>query len=130
MGGFRIQFDENQHPNNQGGLATAIQIAAVAEAAGLTTAIGSSGRFGIQDAAFQTLSSVIGLSRPCEDIGLIPYFSGPTKGEYAFEHEPTVIRKPYPIVDGVIHISDEPGLGIELDRESLRKFTIDTISLG
>ena len=117
----------NHHPNNQGGLATALQIDAVAAAAGVPSAIGSSGRFGIQDAAFQMLSLVIGTSRPCEDIGHVPYFSGPTKGEYAFDGEPSVIRKSYPIVNGVIHVPDEPGLGVELDRERLKAVTVDTL---
>ena len=118
----------NHHPNNQGGLATALQIDAVATAAGIPTAIGSSGRFGIQDAAFQTLSCVVGLSRPCEDIGLTPYYSGPTKGEYAFDREPSVVSNPYPIVNGVIHMSDDPGLGIELDRKRLTASTVETFA--
>ena len=117
----------NHHPNNQGGLATALQIDAVATAAGLQTAIGSSGLFGIQDAAFQMLASVIGLSRPCEDIGLPPYYSGPTKGQYSFDHEPSVIRKPFPIRNGVINIPDTPGLGVELDRKKLECLTVDKI---
>jgi len=118
----------NHHPNNQGGLATAMMIDAVAVSAGLRTAIGSSGRFGVQDAAFQMLGSVIGLSRPCEDIGLTPYYSGPTKGQYAFEREPSVLKDSYPIVEGVIHVPDRPGLGIEVDRERLKAFTVDTIA--
>lgn len=105
----------NHHPNNQGGLGTAMQIDAIATAAGLETAIGSTGMFGIQDAAFMQLASVIALTRPCEDIGLLPYYSGPTAGEYAFDREPSVIAKPYDIVAGTIHIPDAPGLGITLD---------------
>ncbi|MDD5676722.1 MAG: enolase C-terminal domain-like protein [Kiritimatiellae bacterium] len=118
----------NQHPNNQGGLAVALQIATVAAAAGIPTAIGSSGRFGIQDAAFQMLSSVIGLPRPCEDIGFMPYYNCPAKGNYTFDREPSLVKKPYPIVNGVIHIPDDPGLGIELDRERLKLCTVDTVS--
>ena len=117
----------NHHPNNQGGLATALRIDAVATAAGLTTSIGSSGLFGIQDAAFQVLSSVISLTRPCEDIGIVPYYSGPTKGEYDFDREPTVVKEPYPIVDGVIQVPDRPGLGIELDRTRLEEFTVSSV---
>ena len=117
----------NHHPNNQGGLATALQIDAVATAAGLETAIGSSGLFGIQDAAFQALSSVMGLTRPCEDIGLLPYHSGPTEGEYAFDREPGVVESPYPIERGVIHISDQPGLGVEVDADKLEACTVERL---
>ena len=117
----------NHHPNNQGGLATALQIDAVATAAGLETAIGSSGLFGIQDAAFQALSSVIGLTRPCEDIGLLPYHSGPTEGEYAFDREPGVVEDPYPIERGVIHVSDRPGLGVKVDDDKLTACTVDKL---
>ena len=120
----------NHHPNNQGGLATALQIDAAATAAGLQTAVGSSGLFGIQDAAFQMLSCVIGLARPCEDIGLLPYYSGPTEGEYAFDREPTVIRNPYPIEEGVIHVPERPGLGIELDRDRLEDCTVARLEFG
>ncbi len=120
----------NHHPNNQGGLATALQIDAVATAAGLETAVGSSGLFGIQDAAFQTLSCVVGLPRPCEDIGLIPYYSGPTKGEYPFDGEPSVLKATYPIEDGVICVPEEPGLGIELDRDRLEGFSVARLEFG
>jgi L-alanine-DL-glutamate epimerase-like enolase superfamily enzyme len=115
----------NHHPNNQGGLATALQIDAVATAAGLETAIGSCGLFGVQNAAYMQLASVIGLTRPCEDIGILPYAVGPTKGEYTFDDNPTVLRQSYPIEEGMIHIPDVPGLGLELDREQLRHFTVD-----
>lgn len=117
----------NHHPDNQGGLMTALQIDAVATAAGLETAIGSSGMFGIQDAAFMQLAAVIALTRPCEDIGILPYYSGPTRGEYDFDREPSVIRRPYPIRRGVIDVPSTPGLGIELDRKRLERCKIGEI---
>lgn len=113
----------NHHPNNQGGLITALKIEAVAEAAGLDSAIGSSGIFGIQNTAFQILSSVIGLNRPCEDIGIGPYYEGPTKGEYDFERDPSILKDPYPQRNGTIEIPDLPGLGVEIDRERLAQVT-------
>ena len=118
----------NHHPDNQGGLATALQIDAVARAAGLETAIGSSGVFGIQDAAFMQLACVIGLTRPCEDIGMEPYAEGPARGEYAFDGPPDVIRRPYPIVDGLIAVPDAPGLGVELDPDALKRLLVDRIA--
>ena len=112
----------NHHPNNQGGLATALQIDAVATAAGLVTAIGSCGYFGIQNSAFQMLATVIGLERPCEDIGLLEYHSGPTASEYLWGGAPTVVKETYPIRDGKIHVPDVPGLGLELDPERLAAY--------
>lgn len=111
----------NHHPNLQGGLDVALKIDAVAGAAGIPTAVGSSGVFGIQDAAFQALSAVVGGSRPCEDIGLQPYYSGPTRGEYDFDRDPDLLRRPYPIVQGTIHIPDRPGLGVEPDPRKLAR---------
>ena len=67
------------------------------------------------------------MTRPCEDIGIVPYYSGPTKGEYDFDREPTVVKESYPIVDGVIHVPDRPGLGIELDRKRLEDFTAGSV---
>lgn len=113
----------NHHPHNQGGLIRALKIDAVAESAGIPSAIGSSGLLGIQDAAFQSLSSVISLTRPCEDIGLVPYYSGPTKGEYYWSDEPSVIKEAYRQQDGMIWIPDKPGLGIEVDCEKLSRMT-------
>lgn len=120
----------NHHPDNQGGLATALQIDAVARAAGLETAIGSSGVFGIQDAAFMQLACVIGLTRPCEDIGMEPYAIGPARGEYAFDGPPGVIRRAYPIEGGVIAVPDAPGLGVELDPAALRRLLVDQIEFS
>lgn len=115
----------NHHPNNQGGLFTALQIDAVALAAGLVTAVGSSGMFGIQDAAFEHLAAVIGTTRPCEDIGLTPYYSGPTRGEYAFDGDPTVVCGGPVIRNGTIHIPNDPGLGLTFDPAALRRMEID-----
>ncbi|MHB0875643.1 MAG: mandelate racemase/muconate lactonizing enzyme family protein [Anaerolineae bacterium] len=109
----------NHHPNNQGGLGTALRVDAVATAAGLITAIGSSGLLGIQDAAFQTLSAVVGLQRPCEDIGLLPYCEGPTAGEYHWQGYPSAVAEPYPIVSGQVRIPARPGLGVEVDEARL-----------
>jgi L-alanine-DL-glutamate epimerase-like enolase superfamily enzyme len=114
----------NHHPNLRGGLDLALKIDAVASAWGIPTAVGSSGVFGIQDAAFQSLGAVVGLSRPCEDIGLQPYYSGPTRGEYDFDRDPDLLRRPYPIVRGMIQIPDRPGLGVEPDPRKLARATL------
>jgi L-alanine-DL-glutamate epimerase-like enolase superfamily enzyme len=114
----------NHHPNLRGGLDLALKIDAVASAWGIPTAVGSSGVFGIQDAAFQALSAVVGVTRPCEDIGLQPYYSGPTRGEYDFDRDPDLLRRPYSIVRGTIQIPDRPGLGVDLDPRKLSRATV------
>ena len=114
----------NHHPNLRGGLDLALKIDDVASAWGIPTAVGSSGVFGIQDAAFQALSAVVGVTRPCEDIGLQPYYSGPTRGEYDFDRDPDLLRRPYSIVRGTIQIPDRPGLGVDLDPRKLSRATV------
>lgn len=114
----------NQHPHNQGRLSYALRIADAAHAAGVENAIGSSGIFGVQDAAFQHLAAVTGLTRPCEDIGLYPYFDGPVAHRYGFPVRPTVLAEPVPVIDGDIHLPDGLGLGVEVDPELLARFRI------
>lgn len=105
----------NHHPNLRGGLDVALDIDAVAGAFGVPTAVGSSGVFGIQNTSFQCLAQVVGLTRPCEDIGLSPYYDGPTRGEYNFDRAPSVLVRDNQIMDGLIHMSNAPGLGVEID---------------
>ena len=119
----------NHHPANQGGLDIAMKINAVSQSAGIPTAIGSSYDIGIGDTAFQILASVIALSRPCEDIGLSPYFTGPMAGEYKVEFDPNILKDPFPIEEGQIIIRDLPGLGVEVDRKKLENISYDSIEI-
>lgn len=115
----------NMHPHRQGGLDVAMKINAGAESAGIPTAIGSCHLMGVGNAAFQLLASVVGLTRPCEEIGLGPYFNGPTAGEYEISDDPTIVAKPFPIENGQITIRETPGLGIEVDRKRLEAVATD-----
>ncbi len=114
----------NQHPHNQGRMSYALNIAESARRAGIETAIGSSGILGVQSAAFQHLASVIGLSRPCEDIGMMSYYDGPVGNRYNFTQRPTILREPVRLTAGTLQISSAPGLGIEVDRDALDRLTL------
>ncbi|MBI4379405.1 MAG: mandelate racemase/muconate lactonizing enzyme family protein [Nitrospinae bacterium] len=99
----------NQHPCQQGGLERAKMVHAAATATDIPTMIGGTGFLGVGTAAFQTLSSVIGLDFPCGEIcGII---------DHGFPKK--IVKKQYYVRDGEAEIPDEPGLGIEIDEESL-----------
>ena len=119
----------NLHPLNQGGLDLALKVDHVAAGAGIPTSIGSHYQLGINNTAFQLLGSVIGCTRPVEDIGLLPYFSGPLAGEYSMNEEPNVLADPLPIEDGCIIIRDAPGLGVNVDRNKLEALLVDDTTL-
>lgn len=114
----------NQHPHNQGCMRYALRIAQTAFEKGIQTAIGSSGVVGIQSAAFQQLASLIGLTRPCEDISLMPYYEGPVRKHFSFDVPPTVLQEPIRITDGCFELSDAPGLGISVCSETLDRLTL------
>jgi len=115
----------NMHPRNQGGLDAAMKIAAVAESAGIPTAIGSCHLMGVGTAAFQLLGSVVGLTRPCEEIGLAPYFYGPVGDEFDVHDDPTIVTAPFPVENGRVTIRETPGLGVEVDRGRLEDVATD-----
>jgi L-alanine-DL-glutamate epimerase-like enolase superfamily enzyme len=114
----------NLHPHNQGSISNSVRIAQAADRAGVETAIGSSGLFGIQNAAFQQLAAVVGVTRPCEDIGLMPYFAGPVAKRYRFTARPSVVVEPHPVRNGCIELGSGAGLGVEIDPSALRQFTV------
>lgn len=101
----------NQHPCQQGGLERAKMIHAAAASMGIPTMIGGTGFLGVGTAAFQTLSSVIGIDFPCGELcGTI---------DHGFHRR--IVKELYCVRGGEAEIPDEPGLGIEVDKESLEK---------
>jgi muconate cycloisomerase len=109
----------NMHPRNVGGLDVAMKIAAVAESAGIPTSIGSCHLLGVGTAAYQLLAAVIATTRPCEEIGLAPYFYGPIADEFEVYDDPEIVVEPFPVENGQITIRETPGLGVEVDRAKL-----------
>ena len=121
----------NLHPRNQGGLDISLWIDAVARARGVETRIGSSHILGIGDAAFQILGSVIALTMPVEDLGPLryEYHFGSSPAHYPADENRMITRELFPAKNGEIIISDQPGLGVDVDEEKLARITTETITL-
>jgi len=85
--------------------------------------IGSSGTFGIQNSAFQSMAAITGLSYPCEEITLEPYMKHCSEF-YSFNDNPNVIKNMNKFKNGKIYLSNNPGLGVEIDEDKIKKFSI------
>ncbi len=114
----------NVHPHNMGRLSHALRIAEAAAAMQVDVAIGANGIFGVQDAAYQHLAAIIGLSRPCEDIPFFVYAQGPARDFYNFPDPPTVVEHNHPMERGSIHLRREPGLGVVVDPHRVDHFAV------
>jgi L-alanine-DL-glutamate epimerase-like enolase superfamily enzyme len=112
----------NQHPHNQGRVSYALKIAETAMNASIQSAIGASGIFGIQNTCYQQLAAVIGLTRPCEDIGMYSYYDTDKSGSFHFSARPSVLQFEHPIRDGHIQLNKLPGIGVEVDQQRLAFF--------
>ena len=103
----------NQHPCQQGGLERAKMVHSAACSMDIPTMIGGTGFLGVGTAAFQTLASVIGLDFPCGELcGII---------DHGFPQK--IVKELYAVENGNALIPNEPGLGIEIDEESLDNLT-------
>lgn len=116
----------NHHPSIQGGPDLIMRIDRLATSAGLRTAIGSGGTFGIQDAAFQNMAAVMSHTRPCEDLGPGNPFRMGLGEDYERTFDPEVLVEPYQQEDGIITITDRPGLGIQVDRDKLMSYVVES----
>lgn len=94
-----------------GGILNAKKALDVSEAIGLDSFVGSLNELGISSMAGAHLSATIAdLPYPC-------YLVGPTL------YEEDILVEPLSIHDGMFHLSDRPGLGIEVDKKQLEKFS-------
>ena len=95
-----------------GGILTAKRALDVSETVGLDAFIGSFNELSISSIAGAHLSATIcNLAYPC-------YLVGPML------HEEDILEEPIDIRDGMLHLSDRPGLGIQVNEEQLKKFSI------
>jgi len=113
----------NHHPNIQGGLDWLMKTANYAKKNGLPNIIGSSGTFGIQNTAFQTMSAITGLEFPCEEITLEPYMKY-MNDYYNFNDNPNVITNMNEFKNGKIYINNRAGLGVNIDEVKVKKMTV------
>lgn len=94
-----------------GGILNAKKALDVSETIGLDSFVGSFNELGISSMAGAHLSATIAhLPYPC-------YLVGPTL------YQEDILAEPLSIHDGVFHLSDRPGLGIEVDKKQLEKFS-------
>ena len=95
-----------------GGIYHAKKALHVSEAVGLDAFVGSFNELSISIAAGAHLSATItNLPYPC-------YLVGPTL------HEEDILADPLDIREGMFHLTDRPGLGIQVDGKQLKKFSV------
>lgn len=104
----------NIHANWSGGFRPGILKSQIAATAGISTMIGSTCYTGIGNAAYQTLASVMQYDMPCEQSNA---------------KDRKVVKEEYEFKDGKITISDQPGLGFEVDYEKLEAGTVEKIEI-
>lgn len=98
-----------------GGIAAARRVVAVAEAAGLACTIGSNLEMGVGSAAMIHLAMATHGIRaeefPCDIIGPLYY-------------EDDLLAEPLPVGRGKARPHERPGLGVELDEDKVRHYTV------
>jgi muconate cycloisomerase len=103
------------YPGKHGGIAATVEIAHVAQAAGLVCSIGSNLELGIGTAAMlhvaAAVQSIDSEAYPADIIG--PLY-----------HEADLLRQPLSLGPELAQVPDGPGLGVELDEEQLERYRI------
>jgi muconate cycloisomerase len=95
-----------------GGIYNAKKALDVAEAMGLDAFVGSLNELSISSMAGAHLAATINnLPYPCYLVGPMLY-------------EEDILRDPLEIRDGMLHLSDRPGLGIQVDDKQVQKFSL------
>lgn len=108
-----------------GGLYRALEVAAVARAAGLPCNVNGSVETGVGNLAnlhlaaaapSVTLSCVVPVSTPAEAQ------RGQIAGIY---YKDDLIRAPFAFADGAVRVPEGPGMGIEVDEEKVERYRVD-----
>jgi L-alanine-DL-glutamate epimerase-like enolase superfamily enzyme len=104
------------YPGKNGGIAASMEIAHVAEAAGVPCHVGSNLELGIGSAAMLHLACAIknidSETYPADILG--PHY-----------HERDLLAEPLALSFDGATVPDGPGLGVELSEEQLRRFRVD-----
>jgi L-alanine-DL-glutamate epimerase-like enolase superfamily enzyme len=102
----------NVYVSEAGGLRAAADIFALAAALDVPCIIGSQAEMGIGTAAAAHLAvSLPNISHPCETFGPVRY-------------QKDIVRESPRIENGFLYASDAPGLGVELDEDTVREFEV------
>ena len=114
-----------------GGLYRAMEVAAVARAAGIICNVNGSVETGVGNlanlqlaaaAAPVVLSCVVPVSTPAE-----AQSPGNVAGIY---YTDDLITEPMRFVDGAIDLPSGPGMGIPVDEAKIRQYTVETVKMG
>ncbi len=108
----------NVHANWAAGFRRGLRRAELAAGLGMRSIVGSVRYLGIGTAAYQTFSSLLPYATPCEQVN------------DAFYVRESVVTAPYAVRNGEILIPQEPGLGIEVNREALDALTVRHETFG
>jgi muconate cycloisomerase len=104
------------YPGKNGGIAGAIEIAHVAQAAGIACHVGSNLELGIGSAAMLHLACAVpaidSTTYPADILG--PHY-----------HESDLLARPLELNPSGALVPDGPGLGVELDEQLLARFRVD-----
>jgi muconate cycloisomerase len=104
------------YPGKNGGIASAVEIAHVAQAAGINCHVGSNLELGIGSAAMLHLASAVpnidSTTYPADILG--PHY-----------HEADLLTEPLALLPDGARVPGGPGLGVTLDEEQLRRFRVD-----
>jgi len=102
-----------------GGMRRALEVAAIARAAGIGVYGGCMFETGIAHAAGAQLMAAL----PALDLGCEFYMSS-----YYLRED--ILAEPFPVQAGQVHIPKAPGLGVEVDRDRLAKYTVESVPAG
>jgi L-alanine-DL-glutamate epimerase-like enolase superfamily enzyme len=104
------------YPGKNGGIAAAVEIAHVAQAAGIPCHVGSNLELGIGSAAMLHLASTVANidseTYPADILG--PHY-----------HESDLLTEPLSLDFEGARVPEAPGLGVTLDEDQLRRFRVD-----
>jgi muconate cycloisomerase len=102
-----------------GGIRRAQEIAAIAGAAGIAVYGGCMFETGLAHLAGAHLVTTL----PEVDLGCEFYMP-------SYYAKDDILAEPFPIRNGSVHVPDTPGLGIDIDRDKLARYTVETLSPG
>ena len=107
-----------------GGLYSGRLIAHIAENAGISCNVNGSGEFGVGNAANLHLAST-GKNITLASVFPVTTLSGREQTKVACKwYIDDIITEPFKYEDGCLLVPDEPGLGIEVDEEKLKKYML------
>ena len=103
------------HPDQAGSMSRVIQHVRLAQALGVPAVIGGTGYTCVGAAAYQHITAVATPDGRCGELGGV------------FDHgmPRSLVKHTLPMENGAVVLSDEPGLGVELDEEAIAQFETD-----